>query len=360
MRRCNGCGARLQTDDPSKPGYIPSDVLEKHRGRKIVCQRCFRLRHYGEDLSVGPLRDAISRVRRVLSRYDKALWVVDAIDFEATYTDKISRLLDGKGVLVAINKVDALPKAVTRQELEGWFSRHLKHECVLVSAERKTGMKRLIHHPLLKGEVPVIGCTNVGKSSLLSSLGNAQLSVSSYPGTTRGVLHVQVSKTLKLVDTPGIPTHNRLIDLLDPSCVMKLDMSRSLTRKTFKISVGRVVFLGGMCRIDVLGEHPRPIFQIFTAPGVTLHETSAANADGKYSIWFGAFLKPPCGKMNPENLKWRSEEVTLEEGEELVIFGLGWLSVRRGPLKIKVTLPKNVGLATREALINPRRAYENR
>ncbi|RKX46205.1 MAG: ribosome biogenesis GTPase YqeH [Thermotogae bacterium] len=360
MRKCNGCGARLQTDDPSKPGYIPSDVLAKRRKKAIVCQRCFRLRHYGEDLNVGPLRDAISRVRKVLKRYEKVLWVVDAIDFEATYIEKISKFLDGKGVLVAVNKMDAFPKAVTRQELEGWFSRHLKHEYVLVSAERKTGMKRLIHHPLLRGEVLVIGCTNVGKSSLLSSLGNARLSVSSYPGTTRGVLHVQVSKNLKLVDTPGIPTHNRLIDLLDPSCVMKLDMSRSLTRKTFKIPVERVVFLGGMCRIDVLGEHPRPIFQIFTAPGVTLHETSVANANGRYSNWFGAFLKPPCGKLKPESFKWRSEEITLEEGEELAIFGLGWLSVRRGPLRIKVTLPKNVGLAIREALINPQRVYESR
>lgn len=357
MNKCKGCGARLQTDDSSKPGYVPPSVLEKRGEKNVLCQRCFRLRHYGEDLSIGPLRDALARLKRLLKRYDRVLWIVDAMDFEATYTDKISRLLEGKKVLVAVNKIDAFPRAITNQELSHWFTKHIHHKWIPVSAEKKRGIKKLLNHPLLKGELLVVGCTNVGKSSLLSALSGKPLSVSSYPGTTRGTLHIRISKSLELIDTPGIPTDNRFIDILDPSCVMKLGMSRSLTRKTFKISAGRVVFAGGMCRIDVLGEHPRPIFQIFTAPGVTLHETSVLNADAKFETWFGEFLHPPCGKIQPENFRWRFEEVLLNEGEELVVFGLGWISVRRGPLKIKVTLPEKVELKVREALVNPERSY---
>ena len=38
-----------------------------------------------------------------------------------------------------------------------------------------------------------------------------------------------------------------------------------------------------------------------------------------------------------------------------MVAGLGWLSVRRGPLTVEVTVPENVKLVVREALVNPNR-----
>ncbi|HAA83013.1 MAG TPA: ribosome biogenesis GTPase YqeH, partial [Thermotoga naphthophila] len=53
--------------------------------------------------------------------------------------------------------------------------------------------------------------------------------------------------------------------------------------------------------------------------------------------------------------KWKRETFTLKEGEELAVAGLGWMSVRRGPFTVEVTVPDSVKLVVREALVNPKR-----
>ena len=40
-KKCMGCGAILQNNDQNKDGFI--DSLDKS-----ICERCFRLRNYGE------------------------------------------------------------------------------------------------------------------------------------------------------------------------------------------------------------------------------------------------------------------------------------------------------------------------
>ena len=42
---CPGCGALLQNDDPLKSGFVPKKLEAKSN---FLCQRCFRLQHYGE------------------------------------------------------------------------------------------------------------------------------------------------------------------------------------------------------------------------------------------------------------------------------------------------------------------------
>ena len=43
-------------------------------------------------------------------------------------------------------------------------------------------------------------------------------------------------------------------------------------------------------------------------------------------------------------------EVEIEENEELAIAGLGWINVKRGPLKIKLEIPKQVKVIVRPSI----------
>lgn len=43
-KSCLGCGLPLQNEDPNLPGYTPKSDFDEHS----LCQRCFRLKHYGE------------------------------------------------------------------------------------------------------------------------------------------------------------------------------------------------------------------------------------------------------------------------------------------------------------------------
>ena len=46
---CIGCGAKIQTDDPTERGYTPAAALQKGLDSgQVYCQRCFRLRHYNQ------------------------------------------------------------------------------------------------------------------------------------------------------------------------------------------------------------------------------------------------------------------------------------------------------------------------
>lgn len=45
-----------------------------------------------------------------------------------------------------------------------------------------------------------------------------------------------------------------------------------------------------------------------------------------------------------------THEVEIEENEELVIAGLGWINVKRGPLKVQLKVPKNVKVVVRPSI----------
>ena len=60
-------------------------------------------------------------------------------------------------------------------------------------------------------------------------------------------------------------------------------------------------------------------------------------------------------EMNIINIKKITKTLTIKTGEELVFKGLGWVSVKRGPLKIEVTLAEEIEISIRKAFIKPRR-----
>lgn len=57
--RCSGCGVMLQTQDSSKPGFVPEQALSKE---PVICQRCFRIKNYNESSSVTVEQDEFLRL----------------------------------------------------------------------------------------------------------------------------------------------------------------------------------------------------------------------------------------------------------------------------------------------------------
>ena len=51
---CIGCGAKIQSEDKTEPGYTPRAAIQKGlENNELYCQRCFRLRHYNEVADVS-------------------------------------------------------------------------------------------------------------------------------------------------------------------------------------------------------------------------------------------------------------------------------------------------------------------
>ena len=104
-------------------------------------------------------------------------------------------------------------------------------------------------------------------------------------------------------------------------------------------------------------DETKPIFSLYAAKDVTFHETNEDKLKELLKTDRGDLLTPPCENCIDEYRKLEKikHRVTVKTGEELVFKGLGWISVKRGPLEIEITAPKEAGIVIRDAFIKPKR-----
>ncbi|XP_030384436.1 nitric oxide-associated protein 1 [Scaptodrosophila lebanonensis] len=189
---CNGCGAHLHCANSSLPGYIPSEIF---RGRSqtelqtITCQRCHFLKHYNIalDVEIEP-SSYVETISQIKDRFALAIVIVDVLDM--FIWPNMQELLGNKRpVFIIGNKVDLLPrdsnkylehvkKCLLQQFTErcGFDALNIKNVS-LISAKTGYGIEELITqlHKIwqYKGDVYLLGCTNVGKSTLFNILLNS-------------------------------------------------------------------------------------------------------------------------------------------------------------------------------------------
>ena len=53
--------------------------------------------------------------------------------------------------------------------------------------------------------------------------------------------------------------------------------------------------------------------------------------------------------------EFETKVFTINTNEDVAIAGLGWINVKRGPLKIEITLPKGVKLIVRSSMFNKKK-----
>ncbi|XP_050099466.1 nitric oxide-associated protein 1 [Anopheles aquasalis] len=213
---CGGCGALLHCIDPSIPGYLPSQLFKdksKEQLTHTICQRCHFLKHYNVAINVSvSSEDYIELLLSIRSKRALALLLVDLTDFPCSIWPGMADILGpNRPVIVAGNKVDLIPRdcpgylenvrqCLTQSMIESGFARtNIKH-VALISASTGYGIEELItklHNVWgTRGDVYLVGCTNVGKSTLFNALLRSDLckvqatdlvqkaTASPWPGTT--------------------------------------------------------------------------------------------------------------------------------------------------------------------------------
>ncbi|XP_068145443.1 nitric oxide-associated protein 1 [Drosophila tropicalis] len=191
---CSGCGAHLHCHNSSYPGYIPSEIFKGRTEtelRTIICKRCHFLKHYNLAIDVEvPSSSYVDTISRIQDKFALAIVLVDLLDFPSSIWPGMLRVLGSKRpVFLVGNKVDLLPRDSNsymnhvRSCLAQEFIKHgggqgmnIKHVS-LISAKTGYGIEELITqlHNIwaYKGDVYLLGCTNVGKSTLFNILLNS-------------------------------------------------------------------------------------------------------------------------------------------------------------------------------------------
>ena len=373
-KKCIGCGEKLQYDNPVLPGYIPKNILETRDN--IICKRCFRLKHYGENLEKEEEKDVYRlEVKKAISEADIVIPIFDIIDFESSFTNEIIDLLEDKTILALINKIDLLPSYIHISEVSKWINYYFNEnnffpsDIAFVSAEKKYGVngifrkiqyiaKNILKKKLdTKIKIAIMGVSNVGKSRLINLLLDKNSStVSKFSGTTKkNIKNVKNTKEFKLeiIDTPGLIPDGRLSDLLNSDMSYKLVPSGEISRKTYRLKEKMVFMMSNLAYFEVLSNPKNKnssIVSVYASKEVKFHVTNKNKVDELYSNlnFFNLLDEENYEKYNKNEFITR--EYTIDENEDLVISGLGYIEVKRGPLEVRLHLPKYVKVVVRKSI----------
>ena len=366
---CDGCGVPLQSDQPDAPGYVPPHVAL--RGGPVLCRRCFRINHYGQETENSPVdgESALGIVLDVVERADVCLFIVDILDFEGSFAEDVLRAAAGK-LVVAVNKVDLLPSKTPSDEVAAWVrarldAKRIKYAGVhCVSAATGFGMRVLLDAVRAaagkNGKVGLVGATNVGKSTLLSKWLKGEQegpTVSRYPGTTVGVVGRTLDGLqLEVLDTPGLVTRGRMTDILCRKCAAHLVPDAAISSKLLRLGPRQGVAFDGLSAVVPVGGEEETMVLAFAAGGVPVERLN----EDKLDRWIGARStenqESICGECRQRLAKsgWEVVETHVGEMEDLAIHGLGWLSPRHRPVRVRVTVPAGAMVTTRPRLIGPK------
>lgn len=358
-RYCQGCGAKIQSTEPDCFGFVPVHLLDQDQ---ILCQRCFRINHYGRN-EMGPVAagDSLESIRAGMDWSTGVCLVIDLLDFESGLPPELLGLIRGKGLMVAMNKVDLIPKKTPRKELESWVKSRLDYyglpgvKVVLVSAANGYGFPDLADHLTALGkQVLFVGITNVGKSSVLQRILHMRIgggkrkriepTISAYPGTTVSVSRWSCPGGLVLADSPGFVPKGRISDFVTPELAQKIIPHKSLSSHLYPVQSGDVVFIKGLCAVECLSSNGQGLLLGFTGSGVQWQKSSSKQ------------LVKCLQKSNEQApiTMWEDRLVQLEPREDLSISGLGWVSSRKSPYKLRVHIPKGAEYTIRPNLLGPK------
>ena len=361
---CMGCGVKVQTESPKNIGYAPASALEKEM---IICQRCFRLKHYNEVQDVNLTDDDFLKILNGIGKTDALIvMIVDIFDFNGSWLPGLHRFVGHNKILLVGNKVDLLPKSVKQNKLINWMKQQAKElglrpeEVFLVSAAKGINIKDVTAaiDELREGkDVYVVGCTNVGKSTFINRIikevtGEADvITTSHFPGTTLDIIQIPLDDEKALTDTPGIINHHQMAHFVDNRDLKIITPKKEIKPKVFQLNEGQTLFFGGLARFDFVSG-VRTSFVCHFSNEINIHRTKTENADDLYLKHVGEMLTPPRQEQLdtfPELVK--QEFVIKEPKTDIVFSGLGWITANEAGVKVAAYVPKGVQTLLRKSLI---------
>lgn len=361
---CIGCGVLIQSENKDEIGYTPPSSLEKE---EIICQRCFRLKHYNEVQDVLLTDQDFLNILNEIGNTDSLIVkIIDIFDFNGSWLPGLHRFVGKNPILLIGNKVDLLPKSAKRNKLTNWMKSQAKElglqpvDVLLVSSEKGLHIQEALDkiEQYRQGkDVYVVGCTNVGKSTFINRIiktvagGNDVITTSHFPGTTLDMIEIPLDDGQALIDTPGIINHHQMAHFVDKKDLKTITPKKEIKPRVFQLNEEQTLFFGGLARLDYIKGGRRSLV-CYLSNDLMIHRTKLENADELYQNHVGDMLQPPRKdelEQFPEFV--RHEFMIKQEKMDIVFSGLGWVTVNEPGAKVAAYVPRGVSVMLRKSLI---------
>ena len=322
-KKCLGCGALFQMEDPKKAGFIEKENFDK----AVICKRCFRIKNYG-DYEV---------INKDIKDYE-ILFLCDifTLDESLNYINK----LNGKVILV-ITKKDLLPKSVKEYKLINYIKKNYSLniiDIIFVSSNKNYNIDllyNLVNKRKVSNNVYLVGNTNAGKSTLINALiksygkNDSFITTSSLPATTIDLIEVKLNDGLTLVDTPGLVSPNNYLTNLSLKEVKKILPKVEIKPRTYQMKPNQSLLIGDYARIDYLSDEKNS-FTIYLSNNIKVDRINLNTNDILRDL-----------KLTSFNLK---------RNKDIVINGLLFCKITNDA-KVNVYVKDNVKVFERDNLI---------
>ncbi len=280
---CLGCGVRLQDENVLSEGYTTS--LDKD-----YCQRCFRIKNYGEYQVVTKSNDEyIEILKSVGETKDLVLYIADLLNLEEDIK-RIRDIIPNKMILV-LNKKDVLPKSVKDEKIIEYFNKYDNEfsKVIVISSEKNYNIDYLLKQIKLyqtTNNVYVVGHTNAGKSTLINKLlrnystSDRELTISPLPSTTLNTVEIEINEYLTLIDTPGLLDSGSIINYISDDEFKKISPKKEIKPKTFQVKKGQSIIVDKFFRIDYV-EGEKNSFTFYVSNDLKVRRISSRHDDLK-------------------------------------------------------------------------------
>lgn len=360
---CPGCGALLQNDDPLKSGFVPKKLEAKSN---FLCQRCFRLQHYGEAYEdIHYSNDYQTIISKAKQSDALIVYVVDLFAFDCSIINSLITAIKDARVAVICSKRDVIPSSVKDEKLINFVRYRLeevdiKPLAIMVSSAinnynlddiLETCEKLRNSH-----DVYLFGAVSVGKSSLVNAFlkmydnkTTEMITTSPYPGTTLNVIRVPIDEKSYVYDTPGIMTESSIFAHVDRKLLKYVLPRKEIKPRVFQLLGNQSLIVNNLAKIDV---YDKANLIIFMSNDLEIRRAKLDRSDTTFNnlIKNKQFKLLDRNVLSVDDLQEHNLDVPHQDCD-IVISGLLWIKIKGSGQKICVRTLKGVDVVIRECKI---------